>query len=283
MRKMISLLLVLCMLLAAVPAFAEEMQVLSDGYFAFEIPATWKILQTGDGSQLSVSQLVPPNCDSAMILSIDYEQMPEVLREMEEHCTGWYDRLIYHMAVGWTKLGGDEALLQAILEEEYDAGFYQLINSGRDGILIHMNSEVGSAVQSQMLIFQIVENAGYVIYVSTTLPVDDSYETILGEIKEDMLMVHRSAQIAEGDAPSASGAEDGEDAADADAADEAAARVVITADSARIRTEQSISGGLIKTAYKGESFPCIGETNDWYVIEVNGRTGYVHKGVSAIQ
>lgn len=59
--------------------------------------------------------------------------------------------------------------------------------------------------------------------------------------------------------------------------------VVITADSGKIRSEASVSGGLIKTAYKGEAFELVEETADWYVVMVDGRTGYIHKGVAAIQ
>lgn len=59
--------------------------------------------------------------------------------------------------------------------------------------------------------------------------------------------------------------------------------VVITADSGKVRSEASISGGLIKTAYKGETFEFIREEGDWYIVDVNGRTGYIHKGVAAIQ
>lgn len=59
--------------------------------------------------------------------------------------------------------------------------------------------------------------------------------------------------------------------------------VVITADSGKIRTEASVSGGLIRTAYKGETFELIREEGDWYVVDVNGRTGYIHQGVAGIQ
>ena len=59
--------------------------------------------------------------------------------------------------------------------------------------------------------------------------------------------------------------------------------VVITSDSAKIRTEASISAGLVKTAYKGESFTLLGESGDFYQISVNGKTGYIHKGVCKIQ
>lgn len=59
--------------------------------------------------------------------------------------------------------------------------------------------------------------------------------------------------------------------------------VVVTADSGRIRAEASLSGELIKTAYKGETYKLIERSGDWYIIEVNGRTGYLHTGVSAIK
>ena len=68
-----------------------------------------------------------------------------------------------------------------------------------------------------------------------------------------------------------------------DANHEATTSVVITADSAKIRTEASISAGLVKTAYKGEAFTLLGESGDFYKISVNGNTGYIHKGVCKIQ
>lgn len=78
-------------------------------------------------------------------------------------------------------------------------------------------------------------------------------------------------------------------AAEASAAAQTAAEaasmkyVVITADSGKIRSEASISGGLIKTAYKGETFVLLEEITDWYIVDVDGRTGYIHQGVAAIQ
>lgn len=66
-------------------------------------------------------------------------------------------------------------------------------------------------------------------------------------------------------------------------ADAAQDYVIITGDSAKIRSEASISSGLIRTVYKGEIFPCEGESGDFYIIEIDGRTGYVHKGVATIQ
>lgn len=59
--------------------------------------------------------------------------------------------------------------------------------------------------------------------------------------------------------------------------------VVITADSGKIRTEASLSGGLIRTACKGETFELIRTSGDWYIISVDGRTGYLHSGVAEIR
>ena len=59
--------------------------------------------------------------------------------------------------------------------------------------------------------------------------------------------------------------------------------IAITGTSAIIRTEPSLSGSLIRTAYKGETFLLLGESSDFYKISIGGKTGYVHKGVCSIK
>lgn len=44
MRKIISLMLVLGMLLVSVTARAEEVQLLADSYFTYEIPMSWELV-----------------------------------------------------------------------------------------------------------------------------------------------------------------------------------------------------------------------------------------------
>lgn len=63
---------------------------------------------------------------------------------------------------------------------------------------------------------------------------------------------------------------------------EAARYVVVKAATAKIRSVPDISGGIVRTARKGERYQLIRETEEWYVVDVDGRTGYIHKGVSAI-
>jgi hypothetical protein len=94
-----------------------------------------------------------------------------------------------------------------------------------------------------------------------------------------------AAAKAEAAAAEAAAAAAAQAAAEAEAAALAAMKtyVVITAESGRIRKEASISGDMIRKAYEGETFELIREETDWYIIDVDGRKGYIHKGVSAIQ
>ena len=59
--------------------------------------------------------------------------------------------------------------------------------------------------------------------------------------------------------------------------------VVVTAATAKVRTSASLSGTLLMTARKGNSFRLIRESGDWYVIDVHGQTGYIHKGVTELR
>ena len=82
-------------------------------------------------------------------------------------------------------------------------------------------------------------------------------------------------------------------AADAEAAriaaEEAAARaaaqkyIVIKNGTANIRTGPSSDYDRITTAKKGDVFPLMGEEGTWYMIEVNGQTAYVSKGLCEIK
>ncbi|MBQ7849637.1 MAG: hypothetical protein IJ343_07955 [Clostridia bacterium] len=56
--------------------------------------------------------------------------------------------------------------------------------------------------------------------------------------------------------------------------------VVITADSARIRSGPSAASGYVMTAKQGDSFRCLGTSGDWYIIDCGGRTGFVSMSVA---
>ncbi|MBQ3486260.1 MAG: SH3 domain-containing protein [Clostridia bacterium] len=55
--------------------------------------------------------------------------------------------------------------------------------------------------------------------------------------------------------------------------------VAITADRVTIRTAPDISADKIQFAYKDETYKHIRDQGDFYVIDVEGREGYVHQGV----
>lgn len=53
-------------------------------------------------------------------------------------------------------------------------------------------------------------------------------------------------------------------------------------DRAAIRFEPSISADLLTYAYTGETFKLLNVIPNWYVIDVNGYTGYINQGVAKI-
>lgn len=63
----------------------------------------------------------------------------------------------------------------------------------------------------------------------------------------------------------------------------AASSVVITAQSARVRTGPSVNSPYLCTAKMGDVFPVIGVNGDWYIIDCGGRTGFVSMSVARVQ
>lgn len=82
-------------------------------------------------------------------------------------------------------------------------------------------------------------------------------------------------------------------AADAEAAriaaEEAAAKaaaqkyIVITGDSANIRSGPGSDHSKVTTARKGDTFPLLGQEGTWYKIDVNGQIGYVAQGLCKVK
>ena len=63
----------------------------------------------------------------------------------------------------------------------------------------------------------------------------------------------------------------------------APASVVITAQSARVRTGPSTPSPYLCTVKMGEVFPVIGVSGDWYIIDCDGRVGFVSASVAGMQ
>ena len=63
----------------------------------------------------------------------------------------------------------------------------------------------------------------------------------------------------------------------------APASVVITAQSARVRTGPSTTSPYLCTVKMGEVFPVSGVSGDWYIIDCDGRVGFVSASVAGMQ
>ncbi|MBQ4074865.1 MAG: SH3 domain-containing protein [Clostridia bacterium] len=59
--------------------------------------------------------------------------------------------------------------------------------------------------------------------------------------------------------------------------------VVITNSSANIRSGPDAGTAKVKTGLKGDRFPLLGEENNWYKIDVDGKTAYVSKGLTTVE
>lgn len=59
--------------------------------------------------------------------------------------------------------------------------------------------------------------------------------------------------------------------------------VVITNSSANIRSGPDAGTAKVKTSLKGDRFPLLGEENNWYKIDVDGKTAYVSKGLTTVE
>lgn len=62
-----------------------------------------------------------------------------------------------------------------------------------------------------------------------------------------------------------------------------AAEVIITADTARIRSGPNTTSAYVLTAHRGDSFPLIGVSGDWYIIDCNGRAAFVSMSVATAE
>lgn len=66
-------------------------------------------------------------------------------------------------------------------------------------------------------------------------------------------------------------------------ADATGRNVVITHPTANIRLTPDQNGEKLRTAAQGESYPYYGQTSSWYIINVDGVTGYVSTALSQLQ
>ena len=348
MRKLVSLLLVLCMMCSAMVAVAEQATQEVDGWVKYQVPVG--LVEKGR-VELYLAEQVDLECDQYQ-LTITTMDVAGVIyqlyshwdvRYLDDYVLGQYPREIAAMSLmlGSIMRSGEQGIQHALRADKLDAGMvdgqpimafhcplyvlYSHYSDDKNGIgfVVEVRPQQGAAMteaemmqiaEAVCLSYQglteqyyddhlevvVTDDQAIIVYEEPKWPGWDDYAYKVAEMNESFTVngeygawymttqgwyIPKSyVSVANLDGSNDMQSPASETVAGEQTAEESAAqRVVITADSGKIRTEASISGGLIKTAYKGESFELIEQSGDWYIVNVNGRTGYIHKGVAAIQ
>ena len=122
---------------------------------------------------------------------------------------------------------------------------------------------------------------------------DRTFEIELGDgFRQDFLLMQQAHAAMTGAGSSVSAPVAAENASDSAATDEAEASgdvyIVVDAakaavrDRAAIRLKPNISADILAYAHTGETFRLLNVIPNWYVIDVNGDTGYINQGVAKI-
>jgi len=269
MRKLVSvLLLLLGLLCVALPAAAEELRV---GPFSFELPDQVKVTWLDDtkvqleSTKYEYTAIIHAMPDSDR----DLQAMLPIIQSSPDSQVTFYDVAVL------ATFAQDDAF-----EIGRSLNFYGAVDeNGRatteKTAYAYANGQYQGA--ESLLYTRFYENKGFLLFSTHRDPMtrDQLYWST-----QEIIDMFKSTKLLDAAAAAQSNPADKKDIAAPDAPEKT---VVVTGDSAKIRTEASVSGGLVKTATKGETFPYVSETGDWYVIDVNGRTGYIHKGVSVIK
>ena len=265
MKKLWTLLAALLLACMLMPALAEgAMQEIETPLFEFSVPAEWKLKTTTGSGWYKYSCTAGGVSFSAALLPLkDYSDM--VGADMQAFIEAGEKQTSFWIVVmqGQEKVPGESAASLTYREVK--------LANGTTAIASHYDTStqrvlVGTCYGDEM---------STIVFRMTCARADaqactEQFEGIVGSVGRDAAAAARAAAEAKARAE-----------AEAKAAEEAARpRVVITADTARLRSEPSISGGLIRKATKGETVVLLGETDNFYKIEVDGKTGYVAMGVS---
>lgn len=349
MKKLVSLLLALCMMCSAMVAVAEQATQEVDCWVKYQVPAG---LVEKDRVELYSVEQVFLECDQYQ-LTITTMDVAGVMYQrylhwdemyLDEYVRYQYPREIaaMYLMLGSIMQSGGQGMQHALEADKLDAGMvdgqpimafhcplyvlYSHYSDDKNGIgfVVEVRPQQSAAMtetemmqiaEAVCLSYQglteqyyddnlevvVTDDQAIVKYEEPKWPGwDDEYSYRVAEMNESFTVVGEygawyitswgqyiprgCVSVANLDGSNDMQSPASEAVAGEQTAEESAAhRVVITADSGKIRTEASISGGLIKTASKGETFELIRKEGDWFVVDVNGRTGYIHQGVAAIQ
>ena len=261
MKRFISILLTTCLLLLCMPGLAEEAQVFDAGAYTFELSYPVQSLEATDAYAKDAVQTaaragitLTPFFGYAAFLSENMTvsgftcQYPQnVVNELfltADEATYVYTNLYRLLVIMY----GEDAV------EDFLVATSDSTTQDGAPLTMGVNTEMGVAVYASyqdgksFLLTCSVEDTEKIAYASI----------VAGRLAETAKLNKQQT-----------------------AANQKV--VVVTGESAKVRTEPSLGGGLITTVYQGDRFEYQGESGDFYAISINGRTGYIHKGVTAVQ
>ena len=260
MKKLFAMLLALCMMCGAMVAGAEEIAVqeVKVGKATFEIPAELSMTSNGlvlDGVNLAMCE---GEQYSILIETYDWKAVPYDLDNTsgDEHVDNYF--------MGAYLLFEDpQKATDMVLASErltYENGM-EIIVYATNGVALVTRYEPDNGCA--ILVVQGNSPLTTVQVLEIGLPVAESFR-IDGVPEEEMAADTEAARAA---------------------AEEAAAQkyIVIKNGTANIRSGPGSDHDRIIAAKQGDTFPLLGEEGTWYMIEVNGQTAYVSKGLCEIQ
>ena len=265
MKKLFAMLLALCLMCGAVSAFAEaaETQEAKIGNVTFQIPAGMEMTRMTNNDRQYESE----TCSIALVSwEMDAEMVQYMVDEMKSKGSSFsfqQSAVLFGEIVGG--MGQDTAIQVAVMAVPEDIGML-------NGEPVMSGKEIFKS--SISFYAQAYRDNYFSVFVRSEVLSPEEIE----QIGKDIM---RSVRI--------DGVTEEQMAADAEAARIAAEQaamqkyVVITNSSANIRSGPGGDYDKVTTARQGDTFPLIGEDGNWYIIDVNGRTGYVTKGLSKIK
>lgn len=260
MRKLIALLLMTCLLFSAAAAQEIAPDSYALGRAAFRLPENtfgvteaWRFdvtVNEDEGSLQAVNEAIYLTID---VVFVDYTGVEDV--DALSDADVFTDSAAYMLSHCF----GHHATLAM---ETLTAMFTDAGESGYTVSLPEGDKAKISAMEGDGMCFltHYVDNAAFMISVSS--PIYPAIAPLLACGIADSLTLGE-AKAAEPDVP--------------------LQHVVVKNYNAKVRTEPSTTAKLIKTVFGGTTLPLLGESGDFYMVDMNGQVGYIHKSTCEIQ
>lgn len=249
MKRLFSLMLVLCLMCGVIPAVAEGGVTVSAGSMVFELPEGATIKSQKSAGKNAYTFTAKCTEDG---LSISYEVMGLVYQydEADQGEQGVMDYQTFY-------------LLTALLFGQENMNVMSPSDAGAempDGQVL-LSGAMSSGNKFVYAVSHYNEGVGYMLALTATYS-PMALAVLMGNAEDIALSAKSVSDLVDG---------------------EALGTIVITNSSANIRSGADGSAAKIKSAVKGDTFPWLGEENGWYKILVDGQIGYVSKSLSKVQ